>query len=98
MALSVVLIGAGIVVAAYQYDQRSADRLLPGVTISDVEVGEMHRAAAVEAISQRADALLRREIEVRAGEDTWNVSPSELGTSAVVEPVVDRALTLNQGY
>ncbi|HEV3473837.1 MAG TPA: L,D-transpeptidase/peptidoglycan binding protein [Actinomycetota bacterium] len=98
LALSVVLLGAGLALAARRYDQGTADRLLPGVTISGLEVGEMRRADAIEAVEDRAQALLRREIEVRAGEDTWNVAPSELGTRAVVEPVVDRALTVNEGY
>jgi hypothetical protein len=98
LALSIVLLGAGLALAARRYDRGTANHLLPGVTISGVEVGEMRRADAIEAVRQRAEALLRREIEIRAGEDTWDVSPSELGTAAVVEPVVDRALTLNDAY
>lgn len=98
LALSVVLLGAGGALAARRYDQGTADRLLPGVTISGIDVSEMSRADAVQAVAERADGLLRREIEVRAGEDTWDVSPSELGTTAMAGPVVDRALSLNDGY
>jgi lipoprotein-anchoring transpeptidase ErfK/SrfK len=98
LALSIVLLGAGLALAARRYDRGTSDHLLPGVTISGIQVGEMRRADAIEAVRRQADALLRREIEVLAGEDTWDVSPSELGTTAVVEPVVDRALTLNDAY
>lgn len=94
---SVLLLGGGAY-AAYRYDAATSDRLLPGVTIGGIDVGEMTRAEAVAAVADRSEAELGRQIEVQAGGEVWQVTPAELGATASVETVIDRALALNEDY
>jgi hypothetical protein len=58
----------------------------------------MTRDEAVAAIAASRDETLGREIEVKAGKESWRVTPAELGTTAEIEALVDRALELNDQY
>jgi lipoprotein-anchoring transpeptidase ErfK/SrfK len=99
--VAVVAIAAGILLlalggvafAAYRYDQASADRILPGVTIAGVDVGGMTRAQAIDAVDRAAATRLSATLTVRAAGQTWTVTPSELGERADVEVAVDGALS-----
>lgn len=98
IALGVMLLGGGTAYGSYRYDAATADRLLPGVTIAGVDVGEMSRDQAVAAVQAEIAPDLGRQIVVEAGDQVWNVTPGDLGTDAEVEAVVDQALALNGGY
>jgi hypothetical protein len=98
IGLGVLLLGGGAGYAAYRYDAATADRLLPGVTIAGIDVGEMSRDGAIAAVTERAEAELGRQIEVRAGDEVWHVTPGELGMAANVESLVDEALARNGHY
>jgi lipoprotein-anchoring transpeptidase ErfK/SrfK len=98
IALGLVLLGGGGAFAAYRYDAATSTRLLPGVTIEQVDVGEMTRAQAIAALEETRSERLDRPIEVQAGERTWTVTPAELGATADVEGLVDRALALNEDH
>jgi hypothetical protein len=98
IVLGVLLRGGGTAYASYRYDAATSDRLLPGVRIAGVGVGEMSRQEAVAAVRAELDADLGREIVVEAAGEVWRTSPGELGTSVEVEAAVDDALALNEGY
>lgn len=98
IALAVVLAGGGSAYAAYRYDQGAADRLLPGITISGVDVGGMTRAQAVEAVRQAADGRLDRQIEITVADRAWHVTPAELGTRAKVKAAVGHALSVSEQF
>jgi lipoprotein-anchoring transpeptidase ErfK/SrfK len=93
IAAGIVLLAlGGVSFAAYRYDQASADRILPGVTVAGVDVSGMTRAEAIAAVQATADARLAEPLTVRAGEKRWTVTSSELGQTADVGGAVDRAL------
>lgn len=98
IALGLMLLGGGTAYGSYRYDAATANRLLPGVTIAGIDVGEMTRDEAVAAVRAEIDADLGRQIVVEAGDEVWTVTPGELGTGAEIEAVVDEALALNGGY
>lgn len=98
IVLGVLLLGGGTAYASYRYDAATADRLLPGVTIVGVDVGEMTREEAVAAVQAEIDTDLGRQIVVEAGDQVWRVTPGDLGTGADIEAVVDEALAVNGGY
>lgn len=98
IALAVVLAGGGSAYAAYRYDQGAADRLLPGIMISGVDVGGMTRAQAVEAVRQAADERLDRQIEITVADRAWHVTPAELGTRAKVKAAVGHALGVSEQF
>jgi L,D-transpeptidase catalytic domain/Putative peptidoglycan binding domain len=95
IALGAVLLLGGTAYAGYRYDAATADRLLPGVRIDGIDVGEMTRDQARAALDGQIDAALDREIEVVAGEQTWHVTPRELGATTAVDRLLDRAFALN---
>jgi lipoprotein-anchoring transpeptidase ErfK/SrfK len=98
IALGILLLGGGTAYASYRYDAATADRLLPGVTIAGVDVGEMTREEAVAAVESEIETDLGRQIVVEAGDQVWGMTPWDLGTGAEIEAVVDEALALNGGY
>ena len=98
LLLGALLLLGGGAYGAYRYDAATSDRLLPGVTIGGVDVGEMSREQAIDTLERESEERLEREIQIAARDRTWEVSGSELGTTAVVDRVVDRALAANAGY
>jgi L,D-transpeptidase catalytic domain/Putative peptidoglycan binding domain len=92
-----LLLGGGAY-AAYRYDAATSDRLLPGVRIGGVDVGEMSRDQAIAALRRESEERLERDIQIAARDRTWQVSGRELGTTAPVDQAVDRALAANDGY
>ena len=95
VALAVALAGGGGAYAAYHYDRSAAQRLMPGITIAGVDVGGMSRTQALEAVGQAADERLDRQIEITVAEESWHVTPGELGTTARVKAAVNQALAVS---
>lgn len=91
------LLGSGTAYAAYRYDRATAGRILPGVSIGGVDVGEMTRAEAVRAVSTVVDAALAEPLVVQAAGHRWTVTPAALGSSADVEVAIDRAFAVSDG-
>lgn len=91
---ALVLIGGGTAYAAYRYDASAAGRILPGVAVAGVDVSDMTRAEAVEAVTAKAAETLDGQLSIRAGGHSWTVTPAELGMTTDVEGAVDRAFAL----
>src|SRR5688572_15754631 len=98
LVLGTLLVAGGTAYAAYRYDSSTAEQLLPGVTIGGVEVGEMSRAEAIELLDEEAEERLRREIQIAARDQTWSVTAATLGTTPIVEPVVQKAISASGSY
>ncbi len=71
-----VLLLGGATLGAYGYERSAAERILPGITVVGIEVGELSRPAAVAEVRGAADAVLGRELVVRAGDETISVPVS----------------------
>ena len=96
VVLGLLLLTGGTAYAGYRYDAAMADRLLPGTTVAGVDVGELQRSEAIDAIEEAAQSRLAKRIQVTVGGETWRVTPGELGTTAVIEEAVDQALAAGQ--
>ncbi len=90
----VLAVGGGTAFAAYRYDLASSSRILPGVSISGVDVGGMTRDEAVRTVSAKIDLSLSSDLLVQAAGKSWHVTPASLGMHADVEGAVDRALAI----
>jgi lipoprotein-anchoring transpeptidase ErfK/SrfK len=90
--------GAGSAYAAYRYERAHHSKILPGVRIAGVDVGDMNRGEALAALRNRLDHLLQRKISVRAGDRTAEYSLAQLGLSADPTRAVTRALRLSRSY
>jgi lipoprotein-anchoring transpeptidase ErfK/SrfK len=97
VAILTVLV-AGAAYAGYRYESGHAGRILPGVRIAGVEVGEMTRAEAEQAVSVRVAEILSRPIEVRAGGQEWSLSAQTLGTRVDVDAALDRAMAVSDSF
>lgn len=93
-----LVVGSGGAYAAYKYEEANAGRILPGVRIGGVDVGDMTRSQAISALEEAADVELSRQVEVTAKDRSWDVSPADLGMVADIEAKVDAALGMNQGF
>jgi lipoprotein-anchoring transpeptidase ErfK/SrfK len=92
-----LILGTGTAYAAYRYDRSAADRILPGISIGGVDVGELTRDEAVRKVQEQADLRLSDDLAVRAAGSVWVVTPADLGMTADVEAAVDRAFSLADG-
>jgi lipoprotein-anchoring transpeptidase ErfK/SrfK len=87
-------LGAGTAYAAYRYDQSTSGRILPGVTVDGVDVGDLTRDEAIRAVERQADVTLGHELTVAARRQSWTVTPAELGMRADVATAIDRAFAV----
>lgn len=98
IALGFALLSGGAAYAGYRFDAASANRIMPGVTIAGIDVGELTRAEAVAAVGDVVAGRLDQKVTVRAGGRAWHVTPAELGTRAPVERLVSRALAVSEEH
>lgn len=92
------LLTAGSAWAAYRYEQSHADRVLPGVKVAGIDVGGMTRDEATVAVTAATDQWLSQQLKVKAGGETWHLTPAELGVTADVGTSVDSAFSVADSY
>ena len=98
LAAGVLIIAlGGVAFAAYRYEQANASRLLPGITIAGVDVSEMTKAEAIEAVRARAREDLDREIVVFVKGERFSTTPRSLGRRAGVGRAVEDAMRMSEG-
>lgn len=93
LAAVFVLLAGGAAYAGYRYDRSASTRILPGVSIDGVEVGEMTRTEALRALEGRVSEIVDRKITVRSGSKVWHKTAGDLGTAVDVEAAVDHAFS-----
>ena len=96
--LVLAALGAGSAYAAYSYEKANEDLALPGVSVAGVDLSGYSRDEAVAAIQETANGWLSQRIKVKAGGESWNVTPAELGVTAAIEPAIDQAFAVSQDY
>ncbi|MGQ0669934.1 MAG: L,D-transpeptidase family protein [Actinomycetota bacterium] len=96
VSVALVVLAAASAAAAYVYEERMADRILPGVRIAEVDVGGLTRAQATEAVREATQALLSRELTVSVGRRQWAEPVASLGVRAEIGRAVDRAFALSE--
>lgn len=94
LVAAVLVLGGGLAFAAYSYDQATASRILPGIAIDSVDVGEMSRDEAIRAVTEKADLALSGDLVVQAAGSSWTVTPAGLGMEADVTAAVDQAFAV----
>src|SRR5438445_4622180 len=90
--------GGGSALAAYRYDQSRVDRILPGVTIDGVPVGNMTRVEATAAVKPVIEGQLGKIVFVTGGGKLWMPTLGDLGLSADLDTAVNEALALTGDY
>jgi lipoprotein-anchoring transpeptidase ErfK/SrfK len=90
--------GAGSAYAAYRYERAHHSRILPGVKVLGVDVGDMTRTQALKVVRGHVDRVLAQQITVRAGHRTWRLRLSDLGLSADPARAIARAVRVSRSY
>ncbi len=91
--LSIAIISAGVATLLI-VELWLADRVLPGVYAWDVDLGGLTRQEAIDHLAAEFDYPDDRHPTLTHGEQTWPVSPADLGTQLDVEATVDTALQM----
>jgi lipoprotein-anchoring transpeptidase ErfK/SrfK len=93
VVLAPLAILAGIAaIGSFAYARSALDRIMPGVKIAGVDVGDMTRTEAERAVAPHVSADLSRMISVEAAGLTWEVTPAVLAVQADVPAAVSQAL------
>lgn len=92
------ILTAGSAYAAYRYEESKSDRVLPGIRVEGIEIGNMTREEAVQAVGSVTRGLLSQELTMTAGDERWVSTPADLGMTAGVDPAVDEALAVSDSY
>jgi len=94
---ALVLALGGVAFAAYRYEQANAARILPGIRVAGVDLSEMTRAEAIEAVRARASEDLDREIVIFVKGERFTTTPRRLGQRAGISRAVDEAVRASEG-
>lgn len=100
-AAALALAVAGVILATHSWANGlvEQERLLPGTTVAGVDVGGMEATEAQQQVQEAVDAHLDQPRSVTSDDQTWRVTPRELGTTADVGAAMEEALdrTANAG-
>jgi lipoprotein-anchoring transpeptidase ErfK/SrfK len=77
---------------AYLYDHGRADLIAPGVTVAGVDVGGLHREAAVARLRDSVAAPLGRPVVVTTGSHRFTLSAQQAGVAVDTRDLVAAAL------
>ena len=88
------IIGSGTAYAAFRYDRAEAEKIMPGVVVGGIALGDATRAEALRLLAERADDRLSDDLVVQAAGHSWTVTPESLGVTADVDGAVDRAFAV----
>lgn len=91
LSLLASLVVVGLVARAWGDRLEVQERLLPGVTIAGVEVGERTTAEALAAVRAVVEPRLDRELTITHEGLAWHTTPAELGATSDATEVIDAA-------
>jgi hypothetical protein len=92
LAVGALVVVAGTTAVAYAVDRAEAGKVLPGVSVAGVNVGDMRPAQAYAAVQSKLDPQLERGLTISAGSVSMRVLPTQLGVQANVSGAVQQAL------
>ena len=83
---------AGVAYATYDYHREYSGRILPGATVAGIDIGGLTQAEAEVVVDAALAPELDRNITLTWRDQTWDVTPRELGARARTEAVVAGAM------
>ena len=83
-----------LVATLFALQMALADRIVPGVSIGDIDIGGMSRAEAVEALAAQYGDVEDVTYTFRDGDRTWTARAAELGLRFPADELVGRAYAI----
>jgi vancomycin resistance protein YoaR len=96
LAFGLIVLAAGAVL--WVAFAGSAARLADGVTIAGVDVGGMTPAQAQSTLEQRASEVAATPVRFTAADQTWTLTPRQLGVEADWASAVEAARREGEGF
>lgn len=87
-----LVVAAGLAKATYDYSDKYDGKILPGAKIAGVDVGGMKRGKALRAVRRALEPQLDRKVTVTWKDESWKVTPRELGAKSNARAAVEKAL------
>lgn len=94
--VTVVFTAIAVVLLAFWYDSNQKDKIAEGVTIGGVDVGGLDADAAASQVRTNLVTPLDKTVEVKYGDETFELTANELNVHADVDGMVDRALAASR--
>jgi len=94
--LGVVLSGVAASGAIYAYEQQYADRILPNVTVGDVNVAGLGREAARSRLAEAYSGFGEGTVEVTVGDATTLIPYAQFNRRADLDSMLDAAFAVGR--
>ena len=99
IGLVLLLVSTGCAAyAGYRYEQSHAHHVLPGVSVSGIDIGGMTRTQAQRVLEPSLSEILDRPLRIRAANLKWVRTARQLGVRATVDRALDRALGISDEF
>lgn len=95
-AIALVVLGTLMAGVAYAWDRSADDKIAAGVTIAGLDVGEMTRDAAIDAVRRDVAKPLAKPVNVRWRGNEWSLEPKQAKLRVDVEGMVDEAFEASE--
>lgn len=92
--VGISLLALSLAIALIALQMSLQDRIVPGVSIADSDIGGMTRAEAVAALTSQYGSAEADQYTFRDGERSWTATAAELGLSVPAEELVERAFAI----
>ena len=89
-----ITLGVAASVWVWQTDVRYATRIVPGVAVQDLPLGELDRESAIAAVQRAFTPFPAPPIRLRAGDRIWTVRPEQMGVKVDASAIVERAMRI----
>ena len=95
--IAVALLALGLALGLIGWQTSLQERIVPGVSIGDVDIGGLTMAQAAAALESEYAALEAVVYTFRDGERSWTATAAELGLDLPAEALAERAFTIGHG-
>ncbi len=90
------LVALSLAIALIGLQMALEDRIAPGVSIADLDIGGLTRAEAIAELSAQYSSVEAAVYTFRAGERRWVATAADLGLSLEAEQQVERAFAIGR--
>ena len=92
--VGMMLLSLALALALFGLQMTLSERIVPGVSIGEVDIGGLTQPQAAAALAEQYGALETVVYTFRDGDRSWTATAAELGLSVPAEALVERAYAI----
>lgn len=92
--VGMLLLSLALALALFGLQMTLSERIVPGVSIGEVDIGGLTQTQAAAALAEQYGALETVVYTFRDGDRSWTATAAELGLSVPAEALVERAYAI----